>query len=131
MPMPTNRSFTASLAARSHSTALACVFVFGLLLAAGCNPSATHTSDPRLKQIDQLLNEQLPPGTPMSRVSFFLNTRGYQAEPSPPRTVVATVEHVDTKTLRPSAARVTFHFDANNKLLTYEMAPAEPTAVHP
>jgi|SRR5882724_10030689 len=130
MTISTKRSLTASLLAPARPTALACVFVLGLL-AAGCKPSASHTSDPRLKQIDQLINRQLPPGTPMSRVSFFLNTRGYQTEPSAPHTVVATVEHVDTKTLRPSAARITFHFDANGKLLTYDMVPAELTPVHP
>jgi hypothetical protein len=112
-------------------TMLASALFCAMLVTAGCKSSVSHTSNPQLKQIDELVNQQLPPGTPMSKVSFFLNSRGYPSErSSDPRAIVATIEHVDTETLRPSAARVTFRFDANDKLLTYDMTPAMPTAVH-
>jgi len=101
-----------------------------VLAIAGCKGSNRHTSDPQLRQIDELLNKQLPPGTPLSQVTFFVTSRGYPIEGNgDPRILVATVEHVDTKTLRPSAARVTFHFDTNNKLLTYDMVATTPTPV--
>jgi len=129
MTTATKRSLIASLVARANPVALGCLLLFAML-AAGCKPSTTHTSDSRIKQIDQLINQQLPPGTPMSHVIFFLNSRGYPAEPADGgHSIVATIEHVDTETLRPSAARVTFHFDSSNKLLTYDMTPAEPSGV--
>jgi hypothetical protein len=129
MTAATKRSLTASIVGHVNSAVLACLLLVGLL-AGGCKSSATHTSNPRLKQIDQLLNQQLPPGTPQSRVIFFLQSRGYPADPADGgRAIVATIEHVDVETLRPSAARVTFHFDAQSKLLTYDMVPTEPSAV--
>ncbi|MGH9741377.1 MAG: hypothetical protein ACRD51_03405 [Candidatus Acidiferrum sp.] len=109
-------------------------FVVLLLLifsGAGCK-SKNHTADPRLKQIDQLLNTQLPPGTPRARVQFFLNARGYRLEDSPDKnSVVALVRHIDTATLQPSTARVTFHFDSNNKLLSYELQSSPDTPALP
>jgi hypothetical protein len=106
-----------------------CAVFFGLLIG-GCKASSRHTSNPQLRQIDELINQQLPPGSPMSRVNFFLNSRGYPTEAAKDtHSIVAVIEHVDTETLQPSAARVTFHFDANDKLLTYELAPATPGAI--
>jgi hypothetical protein len=96
-----------------------------ILGAAGCKTSGPHTSDPKLKGIDELLAAQLPVGTPRSRVTFFLNSRGYAIGPSPDaHSVVATVHHVNTDTLQPEAARITFHFDANDKLTSYDLEPA-------
>jgi hypothetical protein len=102
--------------------AVALVLILG---AAGCKTSGPHTSDPRLKGIDELLAAQLPVGTPMSRVMFFLNSRGYAIAPSPDaHSIVATVHHINTDTLQPEAARITFHFDANDKLTSYDLEPA-------
>ena len=102
-----------------------------LFLLAGCKSAGRHTSDSQLRQIDEILNQQLPVGTPMSRVSFFLSTRGYPLEDSQqPHTLVAVVEHVNTETLQPAAARVTFHFDNNDKLLTYELTAVAPSVIH-
>jgi hypothetical protein len=96
-----------------------------ILGAAGCKTSGPHTSDPKLQGIDELLAAQLPVGTPMSRVVFFLNSRGYAIGPSPDaHSIVATVHHINTDTLQPEAARITFHFDANDKLTSYELEPA-------
>jgi hypothetical protein len=104
--------------------------LFLALLSAGCKPSSSHTSNPQLHQIDELINEQLPPGSPMSQVNFFLHSRGYPTEAAKDtHSIVAVIEHVDTETLRPSAARVTFRFDGNDKLVTYELAPATPGAI--
>jgi hypothetical protein len=95
-----------------------------ILGAAGCKTSSPHTSDPKLKGIDELLAAQLPAGTPRSRVVFFLNSRGYAIGPSPDaHSIVATVHHVNTDTLQPEAARITFHFDANDKLTSYDLEP--------
>ena len=102
---------------------VALVLIIG---ASGCkNSAAPHTSDPKLTGIDELLAAQLPPGTPRSRVVFFLNSRGYAISPSPDaQSVVATVHHINTNTLQPEAARITFHFDANDKLTSYDLEPA-------
>jgi hypothetical protein len=134
MRTTTMRSLAAALVAPACTAALASLLSFGLLFfglsAGGCKSSARHTSDPRLTQIDQLINKQLPPGTPQSRVIFFLQSRGYPVDPAEGgNAIAATIGHVDTVTLRPSAARVTFHFDAHDKLLSYDMVPAEPAAI--
>lgn len=98
--------------------------IFVLLAVAGCKQNA-HTSDPKLRQIDEMLDSQLPQGTPKSRVSFYLSSQGFTTEPSSDdHTVVAIVRHVDTETLQPTAAQVTFHFDAADKLISYNLDPA-------
>jgi hypothetical protein len=111
-----------------------CLFCFLLSLSfasTGCK-SPGHTSDPNLRKIDELLDAQLPKGTPRSRVTFFLSSRGYTMEDSgDPHTVVAVVRHVDTDTLQPATARVTFHFDDNDKLLSYNLIPAPDAPFQP
>ena len=53
----------------------------------------------------------------MARVNFFLSERGYKTEnPGKSQTIVAVVRQIDTDTLRPQNARVTFHFDARDQL---------------
>jgi hypothetical protein len=98
--------------------------VFLLLAVAGCKQDA-HTSDPKLRQIDEMLNSQLPQGTPKSRVILYLSSQGFATEPSPDdRNIAAIVRHVDTETLQPATARVTFHFDAADKLKSYDLDQA-------
>lgn len=110
---------------------LACIALFSLVLASGCK-SHSHTSDSRLQKIDEMLNTQLPPGTPMSRVDHFLKSRGYAVEDSPDRnSLVAVVRHVDTDTLQPATARVTFHFDSNRNLVSYELQQAPDVPLRP
>jgi ATP-dependent 26S proteasome regulatory subunit len=95
-----------------------------LIVFAGCK-QGKHTSNPRLVQIDEMLDAQLRPGTMKARVMVYLNSQGFIIEDSvDPHAVVAIVRHVDPGTLQPETARVTFHFDANDKLLTYELVPA-------
>jgi hypothetical protein len=90
-----------------------------------CRKENVHTSDPQLKGIDALLSAQLPPGTPSSRVVNFVHTRGYEQRDSlEPHTLVVVVHHVNPQTIQPEAARVTFHFDANDRLTTYDLEPA-------
>jgi hypothetical protein len=106
-------------------------FVLLLALAAGCS-SHTHTYDPKLRKIDELLDAQLPKGTSRSRVGFFLTTRGYKVEGAPDvHTVIAIVRHIDTDTLQPSTARVTFHFDANDRLTSYDLQRAPDMPFQP
>ena len=110
---------------------LACFALLSLLAASGCK-SHSHTSDSRLQKIDEMLNTQLPPGTPMSRVDHFLKSRGYAVEDSPDRnSLVAVVRHVDTDTLEPATARVTFHFDSNRNLVSYELQQAPDVPLRP
>jgi hypothetical protein len=110
---------------------LACVALLTLLSASGCT-SHSHTSDSRLHKIDEMLNTQLPPGTPMSRVDHFLKSRGYIVEESPDKnSLVAVVRHVDTDTLQPATARVTFHFDSNRNLISYELQSAPDVPLRP
>jgi hypothetical protein len=105
--------------------------VFTTLALAGCQQSG-HTSDPRLKKIDEMLDAQLPAGTSKSKVSFYLSSQGFSLEgTSDPRAIVAVVHHVDTDTLQPATARVTFHFDASGNLESYELAAVEGSGSQP
>jgi hypothetical protein len=97
----------------------------------GCKSNA-HTSDSRLEKIDEMLNTQLPLGTPRSRLEFFLNSRGYKLVDPPDRnSLVAVVRQIDTDTLQPRTARVTFHFDLNDKLVSYELQSAPDVPLQP
>jgi hypothetical protein len=109
----------------TRSASLAVLFLLGgfaALAFAGCKLSG-HTSDSRLRQIDEMLDSQLPAGTSKSRVSFYLSSQGFPLESTnDSHALVAIVHHVDTDTLRPASARVTFHFDPSDKLKSYELA---------
>jgi hypothetical protein len=109
---------------RFSLTLLAGFFLIGVLMTltlTGCKQSS-HTSDPRLRQLDETLNSQLPGGTPKSRVLFYLSSQGFPVEnTNDPHVITATVHHVDTETLKPATARVTFQFDAEDKLKSYEL----------
>lgn len=115
----------------------AVVLTFALMIALvaysslGCERKG-HTSDSRLKKIDEMLNSQLPKSAPRARVEYFLNSRGYRIEIPPDKhTVVAVVRHIDTETLQPASARVTFHFDLNYKLVSYDMEAVPDAAPQP
>jgi hypothetical protein len=45
--------------------------------------------------------------------------------------VVAIVHRVDTDTLQPATARITFHFDDADKLKSYDLEPAPSSAQQP
>jgi len=126
--MKLQRRLTSSVSLLLGSSLLA---VFLLLALAGCNRSG-HTSDPHLRQIDELLDSQLPQGTLKSRVVFFLSSQGFPLEYSrDAKAIVAIVHRVDTDTLQPETARVTFHFDSGDKLKSYELdsvagSPTQP-----
>ncbi len=111
--------------------ALASAVLLSSMMAFGCK-SHSHTSDSRLQKIDKMLNSQLPQGTPRPRVEYFLSSRGYQLEDSPDKAaLVAVVRHIDTETLVPATARVTFHFDSNERLLSYDLQPAPDAPLRP
>jgi len=91
-------------------------------LAAGCQKTFMQVDDPQLKPIQQMIETQLPKGSTTGRVTTFLSVRGYELQaPEKPGTVVAIVRHIDTQTVRPVTARVTFYFDANGRLSSVEM----------
>ena len=105
--------------------------VFAMLALAGCKQSG-HTSDPRLRPIDEMLDSRLPAGTAKSRVMFYLSSQSFPVENTgDPRAIVAIVHHVDTDTLQPATARVTFHFDASDNLKSYELVTAAGSAPRP
>ncbi len=109
----------------------ACVLLFLTFATYGCKHSA-HTSDSRLQKIDEMLGAQLPVGTARPRVAYFLTSRGYKLEDSPDKSsLVAVVRHVDTDTLQPATARATFHFDASDKLISYDLQPAPDAPLLP
>jgi hypothetical protein len=118
----------------SSFQSLAVLFLFGvfaMLALAGCKPSG-HTSDPRLRPIDEMLDSQLPAGTAKSRVIFYLGSQNFPVENTgDARAIVAIVHHVDTDTLQPATARVTFHFDASDNLKSYELVTAAGSASRP
>src|SRR5882762_3346448 len=97
---------------------------FFILIFAGCK-QGKHTANPRLRQIDDMLDSQLRPGATKARVTVYLNSQGFAIEKSlDSHSVIAIVRHVDADTLQPETARVTFHFDAHDRLLSYELVPA-------
>jgi hypothetical protein len=102
--------------------ALAILLTAGVLFSSGCKKTL-QVDDPQLKPIQNMLETELPVGTPEAAVSQFLSTRGYPTEPSDkPGTLIAIIRHIDTEKLQPVTARVTFYFDANGKLNTYDIA---------
>jgi hypothetical protein len=102
-----------------------------MLALAGCKPNG-HTSDPRLRPIDEMLDSQLPAGTAKSRVTFYLSSQNFPVEnTADPRAIVAVVHHVDSDTLQPATARVTFQFDASDNLKSYELVGAAGSASPP
>jgi hypothetical protein len=97
-------------------SAAAVIFVL-----AGCQKAA-KTNDPQLKPIQQMLDEQLPPGTTDAAVNAFLAARAYPSEPGAKQgTIVAKIRHIDAERVQPVTARVTFYFDENGKLKDYEL----------
>ena len=112
---------------KSSCPSLAGIALLGILAlvpAAGCNQHG-HTSDPHLRQIDQMLDSQLPTGTAKSRVSFYLSSQGFPLESTnDPHAIAAIVHRVDTETLQPATALVTFHFDARDTLKSYDLVAA-------
>lgn len=97
------------------------MLLVGVLSLSSCE-RAFKVDDPQLKPIQATLEKNVPVGTPVGAVSLFLSTRGYPLEPSDKAsTLVAIIRHIDTEKLQPVTARVTFHFDANGKLTSYEI----------
>jgi len=119
---------------RSSPASFTGIFLLSILAIfpfAGCS-RGRHTSDSRLRQIDDMLDAQLPAGSSRSKVSFYLSSQGFPLESTnDPHALVAIVHHVDTDTLRPETARVTFHFDDRDNLTSYELAAAPGSASQP
>jgi hypothetical protein len=127
------RNFVWQRAAFQPMLSLAIMILLVTVSGNGCKrTSSTHTSDLRLQKIDEMINAALPPGTPRTRVEYFLNSRGYKLEDSSEKnSVVAIVRRIDTDTLEPATARATFHFDSNDKLTSYELQSAPDVPLRP
>ena len=94
----------------------------------GCQ-KILKTEDPALKPIQEMLEKSVPPGTPRANVSQYLSSQGYEEERSDqPGTVVTVIRKIDIEKMQPVTARVTFYFDANGKLNTFELqrVPNQP-----
>jgi hypothetical protein len=103
----------------------------GLLIAlalaglAGCG-AAGRTEDPQLKPIQAMLEEELPRRTPEEKVVLYLDNHGYSILAAQKQgTIVAIIRRKDTAAVQPVSARVTFYFDANRKLNTFELQRPE------
>ncbi|HMI51598.1 MAG TPA: hypothetical protein VK525_08805 [Candidatus Saccharimonadales bacterium] len=95
------------------------------LATSGCHDPSRHTTDATLRPIDDMLNIDLPKGTTKEKVVLYLTSRGFEPDALLDRNgLVATISHVDTQTLQPSAAEVTFLFDSGNNLISYELHSA-------
>ena len=109
----------------------------GLLLAlalaglAGCGGTG-HTDDPQLKPIQSMLEAQLPLHTPEEKVVRYLDDNGYAILAAQKQgTIVAIIRRKDTAAIQPVSARVTFYFDANRRLNTFELQrPSSEPARH-
>jgi hypothetical protein len=136
--MGTSLSNSAGTLRSSFPVAGLMILCAAILCVAGCQ-KIERTNDPQLKPIQTMLDAQLPQGTPEANVLAFLNNRGFPVLPDGKQgTIVTTIRHIDTETVTPVTARVTFYFDANRRLNTYEMqrtfneriptqtAPADP-----
>src|SRR5262249_23187707 len=114
-----------SIAQRTAKALRFCLMMLcaAVLGAAGCSQQEQiRTSDPQLKPIQSMLDEQLPPGTPEASVLSYLNNHGYAVLPEGKEgTVVTSIRHIDTQPVEPVTARVTFYFDASHKLKTFEL----------
>jgi len=96
----------------------AAILVLALL---GCGHS-TRVSDPQLKPIQDMLDAELPPGSTNTMIYQFATSRGFSIEPSGKATdMVVIIRHIDTEKLRPVTARVTFHLDSSDKLVSTEI----------
>jgi len=69
-----------------------------------------------------MLEQQLPPRTPEEKVVAFLDNHGYPILAAQKQgTIVANIRRTDTQAVQPVIARVTFYFDANRKLNTFQL----------
>jgi hypothetical protein len=92
-----------------------------LTCAGGCG-KMVGTEDPQLRPIQTMLEQQLPPHTPEEKVVTFLDNHGYSILAVQKQgTIVANIRRTDTAAVQPVIARVTFYFDANRKLNTFEL----------
>ena len=98
---------------------------------AGCG-GAGRTDDPQLKPIQSMLEAQLPPHTPEEKVIRYLDNNGYSILAAQKQgTIVAIIRRKDTAAVQPVSARVTFYFDANRRLNTFELQrPSSEPARH-
>jgi hypothetical protein len=92
---------------------------------AGCG-GAGRTDDPQLKPIQAMLEAELPRHTPEEKVVLYLDNHGYSILAAQKQgTIVAIIRRKDTAAIQPVMARVTFYFDANRKLNTFELQRPE------
>jgi hypothetical protein len=88
---------------------------------AGCKRTGIP-EDPQLKPIQAMLEQQLPRRTPEEKVVLYLDNHGYPILAAQKQgTIVADIRRKDTAAVQPVIARVTFYFDANRKLNTFEL----------
>ena len=91
----------------------------------GCKDTfknAFKVEDPQLKPIETMVQQNVPLGAPQAVVLEFLSARGYPTDnPTERDTIVGIIRHIDTEKMQPVTARVTFHFDKNGKLESFDV----------
>jgi hypothetical protein len=99
----------------------------------GCHSGrGAHSLDPRLRKVDEMLSANIREGMSRVQVLHFLKSRGYQFEDQPDMASLRVlVRHVDAETLQPTIARATFHFNAQDRLASYELQPAPDAPFQP
>jgi hypothetical protein len=108
----------------TRNTTLKLVLAFvaaAMFLPIGCQKTMRVT-DPQLRPIQETLDAELPPGSTQQQVLTYLSARGYPVEPAEKKgTIVTTIRHIDTERMQPVTAKVTFYFDATEKLNTVDI----------
>ena len=123
--MPLGISFFQRTSSSQRGTQCGLLFALAMAGLAGCG-GAGQTEDPQLKPIQAMLEAQLPRRTPEEKVVLYLDNNGYSILASQKQgTIVAIIRRKDTAAVQPVSARVTFYFDANRKLNTFELQRPE------
>src|SRR5579883_3179945 len=87
---------------RGRSPLWGITLICALLLWMGGCQKVERTNDPKLKPLQEMLDAQLPAGTPESKVLTFLDNRGYPVLPSgEPGTIVTSIRHINQQRLLP------------------------------
>ncbi len=126
--MPLGFSLFQRIISRCRGKHRGLMFALAMAGLAGCG-GAGQTADPQLKPIQEMLEQQLPRRASEEQVVRYLDNSGYSILAAQKQgTIVAIIRRKDTAAVQPVSARVTFYFDANRKLNTFELErpPDEP-----
>ena len=123
--MPPGFSLIQRTISRCRGKQRGLMFALAMAWLAGCG-GAGQTEDPQLKPIQEMLEQQLPRRASEEQVVRYLDNSGYSILAAQKQgTIVAIIRRKDKAAVQPVSARVTFYFDANRKLNTFELQRPE------